>query len=150
MKKSLLFPVATGLIFLLGCTCEKENPIEGFWDLQYYEWSSPDTTVIFKRTEFDRQIKVFGKEHFTFTLQYLKNDSVRSLHTDGGGGTYAVKGDTLIETIQIFPGKDALGHSMTYQFKISGDTLVQTGPVTEDVPDSWKGWKGMEIYTRLE
>jgi hypothetical protein len=39
---------------------------------------------------------------------------------------------------------------MSYIIEISGDSLIQKGPINEDLPETWKGWKGVEIYTRLE
>lgn len=150
MKKVLFLLIMASLFILTDCTNQKSSPVEGFWDLQYYEWTSPDTTVFFERTELDRQVKVFGKEYFTFIIQSVKNDSLETVVTDGGGGTYVLKGDTLIETIQLFPEKGALGYSMTYIVEISGDSLIQKGPINEDLPEGWKGWSGVEIYTRLE
>jgi hypothetical protein len=150
MKKILLFLAVVCPLLLSDCTNQKTNPIEGFWDLQYYEWKSPDTTVFFKRTELDRQIKAFGKVYFTFIMQNAKNDSLDLVVTHGGGGTYVLKGDSLIETIQLFPMKGALGYSMTYTIEVKGDTLIQRGPVNTDLPEGWTGWSGKEVYTRLE
>ncbi|MBN2213647.1 MAG: hypothetical protein JW723_05330 [Bacteroidales bacterium] len=150
MKKALFLLFMVSPLFFTDCTNQKSNPVEGFWDLQYYEWTSPDTTVTFTRTELDRQVKVFGKEYFTFIIQSVKNDSLDMVVTDGGGGTYVLKGDTLVETIQLFPEKGALGYSMTYIIETSGDSLIQKGPINEDLPEGWKEWSGTEIYTRLE
>jgi hypothetical protein len=150
MKKILFFAVMVCPLFFSGCTNQQSNPIEGFWDLQSYEWTSPDTTVFFHRTDLDRQVKAFGKEYFTFIIQNSKNDSLDMVVTDGGGGTYQLKGDTLVETMQLFPEKGAIGYSMDYIVKISGDTLIQKGPVNTDLPEGWEGWSGVEVYTRLE
>jgi len=150
MKKALFFLIVVSPFFFSDCTNQKTNPIEGFWDLQYYEWKSPDTTVLFKRTELDRQIKTFGKEYFIFVIQTTKNDSLDMVVTDGGGGTYQLKGDTLIETLQLFPEKGVLGYAMTYTIEVKGDTLIQKGPINTDLPEGWAGWSGMEVYTRLE
>lgn len=150
MKKNLFFLVMFSPFLFSDCTDQKSNPIEGFWDLQYYEWISPDTTITFTRTEFDRQIKVFGKEYFAFTNQMSKNDSLDMVETYGGGGTYVLEGDTLTEILQLFPGKNAIGYPISYIIEITGDSLIQKGPVNEDLPEGWEGWESMEIYTRLE
>jgi len=149
MKKDLLFFIMICPILLLDCANQKEKSIEGFWDLQYQEWSSPDTTILFKRTELARQIKVFGKEYFTFVMQNPDNENSYLGLTHGGGGTYKVTGDTIIETYQMFPWS-GIGHSFAFTFEILGDTLIQKGPINKDVPEEWEKESGIEIYTRLE
>jgi len=149
MNKGLLFFIMICPILLLDCANQKEKSIEGFWDLEYQEWSSPDTTILFKRTELARQIKVFGKEYFTFIRQNPDTDSTYLGLTHGGGGTYKVTGDTLIETYQMFPWS-GIGHSFTFNFEILGDTLIQKGPINNDIPEGGERWIALEVYTRLE
>jgi hypothetical protein len=44
--------------------------------------------------------------------------------------------------------KESLGKTFQYKVKVSGDTLIQQGPINTDVPASWEGFKLKEVYLR--
>ncbi|MBN1413741.1 MAG: hypothetical protein JW973_01470 [Bacteroidales bacterium] len=145
--KTVLFFTLVGVALLSACTKKTENPVEGFWELQYYEWKSVDTIEVFKKHGLTRQVKVYGDSHFTWLQQNPVHDSAYLGFTFGGGGTYEMTGDTIVETNEMFAWKNGIGSKAIITYEIRGDTLIEKFPESEDDPERWTA---IEVYTRLE
>ena len=151
MKRTFLLTLVAALI-LAGCTqtmMEKRGPLEGVWDMQHQTFSTPDTTVMWMKGKLTEQVKMFTKGYFSFVNMSPSGD-MGDLEAHGGSGTYTVMGDTLTEIMQLGWTKEIIGAKLQYKVTVSGDTLVQEGPINTDIPESWKGFHLKEIYLRLE
>jgi hypothetical protein len=149
MKKLFLFAAMFSL--LAACTQQvgKKGPLEGVWKMQHARFSYPDTSIWWEADEMNMQTKIFTEGYFAFVNLYPSDDEDGSGST-GGSGTYIVMGDTLIETMEIMEGKASIGASVAYLVTISGDTLVQEGPIAGTAPDAWEGFQLKEVYLRVE
>ncbi len=152
MKKLFFFTVFCSLI-LGGCnfpTDEPANPLEGFWEMQYSEYTTADTLMIWKEDKLHKMTKAYGKENIIFLNMRPSPGDSAGLETRGGKGTYELRGDTLIETIELWPGEAMIGESIYFKFEIRGDSFIQKGPITEYVPLGWEDFHLYEVYTRRE
>ncbi len=151
MKKFLLFFFFLSLV--LACTNQGDvckGPLEGFWELQYYEWSWDDTTVTWTMDEWNQQTKIFGKDNYAFLKMGPAWKDSMALTIYGGKGTYTLTGDTLVETVELWDWMAMIGQSVTFRVEFRGDSMIQTGPITADVPEGWESFQLMEVYTRME
>jgi len=57
------------------------------------------------------------------------------LNTAGSAGPYRIEGNTIIETHDWSSYEIAIGATSTYEFRIVGDTLFVSGPVTSVFSD---------------
>jgi hypothetical protein len=123
MKFLSLFLV---FVFLFGCTTttvEEKNPIEGTWEMISAKWSTPDTTMLFPATDYDRHIMINSR---TYTL-WISQDTSRQDTYGFGGGKYTLEGDNYTQYSEIFVNQKAIGKSVTFTMKVKGDTLIQYG-----------------------
>lgn len=150
MKKLFLLTAVCSFI-LAGCVdmAEQPGPIEGVWKMQHAKFSYPDTTVWWEADEMNMQTKVFTKGYMAFVSMYPAEDEDGAA-TVGGSGTYEVKGDTLIERLELMNNKSLVGNSFGYIIKVSGDTLIQEGPIKGMVPKEWENFHLKEVYLRVE
>lgn len=148
MKKNNLAPVLL-LIIVTRCSCPSDNPVEGTWDMQYGEWSNPDTTFIFKKTDSNQQVKVFENNHYVWLQQDLNADSTNLDFMVGGFGTYTISGDTVFEVLSLSPWPDVHGKSLSTKIEVRGDSLIQLIPYPGVTPEFWEDWTGKEIYIRM-
>jgi hypothetical protein len=147
MKKTFLLSALAAMI-LAGCTpmTEKPGPLEGVWAMQHAEFTMGDSTMMWKAGQMNMQTKMFTKGYFSFVNMSTSGEG--GVETRGGSGTYEVKGDTLFETLLLMADKESLGKTFQYKVKVSGDTMIQQGPINTDVPASWEGFKLKEVYLR--
>jgi hypothetical protein len=121
MKKLLLLP-----FILLACQTEKNNPLEGSWQLVTGTIVENGNTTI---TEYGRDrsfIKVINKTHFTFLLHDLDApDSARLFAA--GGGRYELEGNNYTEHLEYCSDRAWEGHDFPFTIQILGDTLIQSG-----------------------
>ena len=113
-------------VFLLSCTTsaqEKKNPFEGTWEMISAKWSTPDTTMFFPASDYDRQIMMNSRTH---TL-WIRQDTSRQDAGGFGGGKYALEGDKYTELIETFFNPKCIGKWYTATMKVKGDTLIQSG-----------------------
>jgi hypothetical protein len=149
--RKVKFIIALMLAFIvLKCTYQPGNPIEGFWDMQYAEWSTADTTFVFMKSESNQQVKVFERNHFIWLQEDLKADSTNQDLIIGGFGSYTMSGDTVFEVLEMSPWPDDHGKSLSSKIEIRGDSLIQTFPFPGDTPEMWEEWTGKEIYVRID
>ncbi|MDO6759285.1 hypothetical protein Q4566_03665 [Tamlana sp. 2_MG-2023] len=120
MKKSIL------IISALACfNCNNRttaNCINGTWKLVYAEIVENDSTKIkdLKNTEF---IKIINDSHFAFFNQGINDDTTFY----SGAGTYRREGETYEEILSYTSAKEIKNHKFSFQIKMKGDTLIQTG-----------------------
>ena len=150
MKNSIVFLSLIAISLLWECTCEPSNSIEGVWEAQYLEWSNADTTFIFEKSDTKGQIKTFTKGYFSFVNQNPDMDTTGRHIISGGSGIYTLLGDTLTEKMLLSPWPGMRGKPLSYQVKISNDTLFQIFPYPGCTAETWKEWTGKEIYIRIE
>jgi hypothetical protein len=116
-------------VFLLSCTVsaqEKKNPIEGTWEMVSGKWSWPDTTDLFPDTDNHRFIKMISRTHFVWIMQDTSRKDIYGF----GGGKYTLDGDKYTEHIEMLKSPDMIGKSVTFKMKVKGDTLIQSGTVS--------------------
>lgn len=128
---------------------QASGPLEGVWEMQHAKFTYGDTTVWWKADEVNMQTKIFTKGHFAFVNLYPSDDE-DGIETTGGSGTYEVRGDTLVEWYELMNGKVSIGKSAGFIVKISGDTLIQKGPIEGMTPEAWEDFKLKEVYLRKE
>jgi hypothetical protein len=150
MKKLLFFPALLLTLLLVQCNSPVNDPFEGSWDMQYAEWSLPDTTFTFTKTDAKQQVKIFENGHFVWLQQDIHADSSNKDLTAGGFGTYIVSGDTIFEVLVLSPWPDVHGKSYSSKIEVRGDSLIQVFPYPGHEPEIWKEWKGKEIYIRIK
>ncbi len=144
MKKTYYFLLAM-LMISLSCKTENKNAVEGTWELVSAKYTSPDTTYLYPKSEFDHVIKIIGKTHFLFISQ----DTSRIESYDFGGGTYTLEGDTYTENIVFFKYPGFIGQSISYNNQIEGDNWVMTGPLNKKENEDFK-WAMHEVWKRIE
>ncbi|MBU2951816.1 hypothetical protein KO493_14040 [Tamlana agarivorans] len=120
MKKSILIISA-----LASFNCNNRttaNCINGTWKMVYAEIVENDTTKIkdLRNVEF---IKIINDSHFAFFNQSINNDA----HYYSGAGTYTKEGETYEEVLSYTSAKAIKNHKFSFQIKLKGDTLIQTG-----------------------
>jgi hypothetical protein len=150
MKKLFLLTALFSLI-LAGCTTEETkectNPIKGVWKMQnaYYSWG--DNDMVWEADEIGQQTKIWTKENFAYVNLSITEEGVKTV---GGSGTYCLKGDTLTEHLEIVNDSASLGGKVMFIVMVSGDTLIQKGPIGGVAPESWGDFQLKEVYIRVE
>ena len=135
-------------VFLFGCTTtveEKKNPLEGTtWIKISGELTRGDGKIITSpKSEYDREIVIYGKKHFAFVGQDTSRKSSHSF-----AGTYIYKGDRCTYTLTMYPYYEDIGHSFTLKVQIEGDKMVITGADLHFYGRDWKTYR--EVYKRLD
>ena len=85
--------------------------------------SNPDTTYFWSGTDYDRSIMMNSRTH---TLWISQDTSQKDGHYSGGG-RYTLEGDKYTEHIEFFYDPKWIGKSVTYTFKVKGDTMIVSG-----------------------
>lgn len=150
MKRIALLLILAIPILLWECTMQPANPVEGVWEVQYTEWSNADTTYTFEKGDNKGQMKIYTAEHYLWVNQNPEMATSENNISAGGGGTYILKGDTLVETLVLAPWLSEIGKEVTLKYELKGDTMVQLFPYPGYESGVWKEWTGKEIYIRLE
>jgi hypothetical protein len=116
------------LISLNACTMHEAGsilPLNGTWQLISGMTITKNDTVMYPTGS--QFIKIINDSHFAF----LKHDSNppkdSSNHFDAGGGRYTLSGDQYTEHLDFYADRNWEGKTFTFTFKLSNDTLTQTG-----------------------
>ena len=136
---------------LSGCvdnTLSSLGPLEGIWEMQYYEWHFGDTVITWTADETHKMTKAFGKETFVMAQMDPLEDGSGGLKAIGGSGNYKLKGDTLYQTFELFAIMELLGELNLYRIKLSNDSLFQEGPLRKLGEEN--DFQLYEIYKRRE
>ncbi len=98
------------------------NEIEGTWKMVYAEIFENDTikSKDLSNTSF---IKIINKTHFSFFNQ--ENSGNRNFYS--GAGSYVLEGGNYKETLNFTTIESFKNHEFSFNVKIKGDTLIQTG-----------------------
>lgn len=149
MKKFFLFAALFALLAACTQQVDQKGPLEGVWKMQYAKRTTADTSFWWEAGEMNMQMKIYTEGCVAFVNLSPSRDG-EGVSSLGGYGTYELKGDTLIETIEIFPYKALIGASAAYLVTISGDTLIQEGPIEGTAPEAWERYRFKEVYLRVE
>jgi hypothetical protein len=156
VKNSFALRSLPVIVFILlfitpGCLQEEKtpSPVIGVWELISWEASTNNDSLMYT---YPGNVEVFD-ELFVYTEGYFMFSGRIKLGTDTvfqdnyGGGTYTYDGEHYVEHILYFPAASTIGESLEFDLKISGDTLIKTGPM--DAGDKFWG-KLREVYVRKE
>ena len=107
------------LLIAFGVGAQTTNPLVGAWELVYGKYGSSE------RSQPDNpfQLKVFSPNHFAFIMQ--KEDGT---FDRARAGTYKIEGDKYIETHSWSSIDENVGITVTWEFRVEGDTLYMSGP----------------------
>jgi hypothetical protein len=147
MKLLSLFLV---FVFLLSSTVsaqEKQNPLEGTWELVSGKYTWADTTITESASESSGHAKIINKTHFAT----LFNGSTIT-PSFFNGGKYDFTEDTYTEHIEYWLSdttKTYIGHSFTFESKKEGDQWTISGPI-ETTGESLPPWKVHEVFKRID
>ncbi|MBN1183199.1 MAG: DUF4488 domain-containing protein [Bacteroidales bacterium] len=134
-------------IILLSCGKQQRKPVEGTWNLVYWQ-SVSDDSVNWKFSEKHKgnQLKIWSDNHFIFVGRFeLDTTAINSY----GGGTYTLDGNRYEEKIINHVAPSWVGTKNKMLLEIKGDSLIQSYPVD----DNWqidKANYSVEKYVRLK
>jgi hypothetical protein len=125
-------------VFLTGCQCTRNThgpktaKLNGVYQLDSLQ--GQDETVFKPMPDVDI-LKIFTESNWV-SVAYLKTNH-KAVYSQGGVYTFA--GGRMRETIQ-YHSKDtnSVGVVTTYQLKLSGRMLHQSGVFKAGTPDAWK------------
>jgi len=131
-------------LLLLSCETEKKKPVEGTWELVSANWIFGDTTE-FPNSEYDREIKIIGGEHFI----YIRQDTTKKDLFFSGGGTYTFKENKYTETHEFTSWGGDIGITYSYECLFEDDMWIMTGPVIAE-GEKKPGWQLHEEWKKIE
>ncbi len=147
MKKITILSILT--LMFGSCDAEKTNSsskdvseLIGTWKMIYGEIRENDSLEIKDLTTADF-VKIINKNHFAFFNQ--DHSDINGFYA--GGGTYTLKGNTYIETLNYTSVEVIRGHSFPFTIEIKGDTLIQFG--LEEVKEANIKRNIIEKYIRI-
>lgn len=151
MKKFFLFAALFALLAACTQQVDQKGPLEGVWKMQHAKRTVGDTSFWWEAGGMSMQMKIYTEGCFAF-VNLRPSEDGEGVSSGGGYGTYELKGDTLIEKIEIFGNKALIGASPAYLVTISGDTLIQEGPIEGTAPEVWENmrYQFKEVYLRVE
>ncbi|EAR00830.1 hypothetical protein [Maribacter sp. HTCC2170] len=121
---------------------ETGNNLEGTWKLVYGEIRENDSVVVRDLSKADF-IKIINKSHFAFFNQKPKT----SEGFYAGAGTYELKGEDYIETLEFIGADNLRNHKFPFKITIKGDSLIQTG--LEEIKEAGLKRYIVEKYIRI-
>jgi len=144
--KKIYAPLTVMLFLFLSYSCCEKNKVEGTWELVSATWAYSDTnTVEFPTSEYDRELKMFGKTHVIFIRQDTTNEDLFF----SGGGTYKLEGNKYIETLEFSSWRSGIGSISTYECQFRDSMMITTGPLNEK-GDKLPGFQLHEEWKRIE
>jgi hypothetical protein len=108
----------------IGCMSEKKDAIEGTWRLVSGTSKFSDTTYDYAKMGYDG-MKMFCDNHFMFVGRVVGNGDTTDNY---GGGTFTMEGNISTEVLLYFPVRAMVGDTLSYEVRVSNDTLFQKGP----------------------
>lgn len=142
MKKIGLISIV--LTFLIsGCVQEEKSPIEGAWQMIYF--NVPEIQYTFPDQVGGSQIKIWTAEHFAFAGQFIIDTTM----TDNfGWGTYTIDGNKYSEHVILHASESTIGQTVRILIEVSNDTLTQEYPADENwvLPEEYS----IEKYIRVK
>jgi hypothetical protein len=142
--KKIYVPLTIMLFLFLSYSCCEKNKVEGTWELVSAKWLSADT-VEFPTSEYDREVKMFGKTYVLFIRQDTTNEDLFF----AGGGTYKLEGNKYIETIDFTSWGGGVGSISTYNCEFRDSMMITTGPFNDE-GDKMPGFQLHEEWKRIE
>jgi hypothetical protein len=144
MKKTVFFIIICSLI-----SCNKNNistpkkEIEGTWKMVYAEIVENDSLKIKDLSE-TTFIKIINESHFAFFNQ----EENQNKNFYSGAGTYILDNNNYTEILEYTTVEAIKNHMFSFQVKIEGDTLIQSG--LEKVEAAGINQKIVEKYIKLK
>ena len=145
--KTRILSILVGAIMLTACTDAAENQIQGTWNLVYFKWIYPDSTVF----EYPGNIQICNgrmmllEDNAMWYFRYKPNaNSAYSI--DFGDMKYKFDGKVYQETYISAQDDKFIGQTLHYKVKISNDTLTLTGPQDGEVEKL--GASVIEVFVR--
>jgi len=134
MKKICLLSIV--LTFLVsGCVQEEKSPIEGAWQMIYF--NVPDIPYTFPDQVQGSQLKIWTTDYFAFAGQFKIDTTI----TDNfGWGTYTLDGNKYSENVVLHASESTTGQTVRILVEVSNDTLTQKYPADEN-------WILPEVYS---
>ncbi|GMM84915.1 hypothetical protein [Pseudoalteromonas sp. MTN2-4] len=126
--KSILY------IFILSISLSAfANPLKGTWEYVSGEYATPDGNVKAEAPAVT-STRIVSDTHFSYITRHSDKFAY------AGGGTYVIKDNYFIETVEYGNLEDYIGRTMAFTFKIEGDlwyhTLYENGKFVES--EIWK------------
>lgn len=130
MKKILFFAVA-GWLVVAAAPAPVDTPIKGTWKMISFQY---DKAPIETLKENQVSHKMFTGTRWSAT----SFDKITNKITGIGGGTYTIKGDRYLETLDYYSwGDEVVGKTFTFTMTIENGMLHQKG---------YMEWKGNSNY----
>ncbi len=143
--KKFYVPLVAILFLFFSNSCCKKNQVEGTWELVSAKWYSDTTMVEFPNSEYDRELKMFGKTHVIFIRQDTTNEDLFF----SGGGTYKLEGNKYTETVDFISWGSGIGSICTYECQFRDSMMITTGPLNEK-GDKLPGFQLHEEWKKIE
>ena len=125
MMKNLITLLIILFVFI-GCNQKQVSKpqmnIEGTWKMVYAEIVENDSLKL-KNLSNTTFIKIINKSHFSFFNQ--EKNGIKNFYS--GAGLYQLKNNNYTETLQFTTVEAIKNHQFSFQIKIKGDTLIQSG-----------------------
>lgn len=133
--KSIFALLSIVILCLTGCETKQTDPFEGNWELVSVEGTVlVDGNPVSINMEKDKDnfgMKLIHDNYFMFSGQ----DFVGGASTPHYGyGTYTYENNVYTETVNYHFMKEVIGTTPAYEMTVTGDTLIQKGPLSND-PD---------------
>ena len=145
MKVTYLLITVICLLFLVSCTQENINPLEGTWVFVSAKNTTADGTTDYVPGESGRVLKIINKTHFATVSQ-----DTAQMGTYFNAGNYSFSEDIYTETIGFFSAyPELIGSTFSYKIKIEGDQFTLSGPLkNEDGSDP--EWQQVEVWKKFK
>jgi len=143
--KKIYVPLIVILFLFIGNSCCEKNQVEGTWELVSAKWYSDTNIVEFPNSEYDRELKMFGKTHVFFIRQDTTNKDLFF----SGGGTYKLEGNKYTETLEFSSWGGGIGSISTYECQFTDSMMITTGPLNEE-GDKLPGFQLHEEWKKIE
>ena len=116
MKSSFILCFFILLLFVLGCTKNIENSLQGVWQFSSGVYNTEDGTISVSGSSTYKSYKYIGKTRYVVITQDTSKQSF-----GGHSGTYRINGDEYIETFEINKDPKSIGLSFAFKYKIEGN-----------------------------
>ncbi len=131
------------VVLLCGCSSENKSGLEGVWELDSGEFTTPDTSITFPGSSTFLSYKFFGKTRYSSLTQ----DAGTGL-TAISCGTFTLKDGSYTENIEIADKPENIGSSVTFRYEIKDGFFTITRIETDN--GGKQTLKHKEIWKKIE
>lgn len=123
-----------------------DSPLNGTWSLVSSAIIvNKDTTITFPVAG-QEMIKIFNNDTFAFFKHDLSGGKDSSKVFDAGAGSYKLEGENYSEHLAYCNYRAWEGHDFSFQLKVNGDTIIQSG--IEKIDSLGVNQEIREVYVR--